>query len=820
MTDPIKNSIDHYSGCPDRVSNVRGSEDIAIDTDSDYRGAEEEAQQLRLTLAETRARLKAALSNNASFFENAPGGWGIIDSEGIILRGNQQLSSILGRDVETLKGLDFGTFIDPADQKRWVSMLHQKDHSSGGCVIAIAHTPPAGKTLLTVVELRAADTIHDVDGNRYPDGSLMLSLRDASLPGDTEQALIHAKQEWEQTFDAVHDPMALIDENHCIVRVNRALADRLGIEPQQCLGRNCYDLIHGRDSVLEDCPHRPPFPIDQSYFQLERYEPKLGGYFITTVTPFRRPGREKRWSVHVFHDISRRREMEDALRISEGRFRAITENTADITALLRGGVFHYISPAVENLLGMDPESLIGRRPEDIIHPEDWPDHEGFLERVERADGRTLLSLETRFRHQEGGWVSMEVKATHMPDTPGVEGLVVVYRDITDKKQMAFQLQQSLKLESIGRLAGGVAHEFNNILGIVIGNAELAIDDLPLGSTGRSFVQEILDAGLRARDVVRQLLMFSQRTPSGRKTLSLAPLVTETIRLMRASIPPHIKIKSKFPVPHEPISGDPDQIRQMLIHLFDNAFQAMEKKRGDLDITIEKVTLDEATVSVRFPNLRPGKFVELTIKDSGHGIDPDMVEYIFDPYFSTRKAGKNSGMGLAMVQGIVKGHGGVITVDSQPDRGTSFRVYLPVAETPDRGASRPEKVEMRGKEHIVLVDDETILLKTMGLMLERLGYAVESFSNPLEALKRFKESPDSVDLLLTDMTMPEMDGLTLTEAVLAIRPELPVIICSGYSDRLSGAELSDFKTVMTLSKPFDSSDLAHALRKSFSTRVSN
>jgi PAS domain S-box-containing protein len=780
----------------------------------------EEVQKLRLALSETRARLNAALSNNASFFENAPFGCGILDSAGVILRGNQRLSSILGKDVEILKGLDFGTFVDPSDQKRWVSMLHQPDHSPGGCVITIVHSPPGRKTFLSVVELRAADRILDGDGNRYPRGSLLLSVRAASLLSDTEQAVIHAKQEWEQTFDAVHDPMALIDENHRIVRVNRALADRLGTDPKQCLGRNCYELIHGRKSAIEDCPHGLPLSTDESYVQMERYEPKLGGYFITTVTPFRRPGRKERWSVHVFHDISRRRKMEDALRISEGRFRAITENTADITALLRGGAFHYISPAAKNLLGVDPESLIGRRPEDIIHPEDWPAHEHFLQRVERAGGRTLLSSETRFRHQEGDWVSMEVKATHMPDTPGVEGIVVVYRDITDKKQMAFQLQQSLKLESIGRLAGGVAHEFNNVLGIVIGNAELAINDLPAGSTGRSFLQEILDAGLRARDVVRQLLMFSQRTPSGRKTLSLAPMVTETIRLMRASIPPHIKIKSKFPVPHEPISADPHQIRQMLIHLFANAFQAMETNRGSLDITIERVTLDEAAVSLRFPSLRPGKFVELTIKDSGHGIAPNMVEHIFDPYFSTRKAFKNSGMGLAMVQGIVKSHGGVITVDSQPDRGTSFRVYFPVAETPDRGASRPEKVEPRGKEHVVLVDDEAILLKTMGLMLERLGYAVESFSNPEEALKRFKESPESVDLLLTDMTMPEMDGLALTEAVLAIRPELPVIISSGYSERLTGEDLSIFKTVTTLSKPFDSSDLANALRKSLSGPESN
>ncbi|MFZ7128745.1 MAG: PAS domain-containing hybrid sensor histidine kinase/response regulator [Desulfobacterales bacterium] len=627
-----------------------------------------------------------------------------------------------------------------------------------------------------------------------------------------EEAILHAKQQWELTFDAVMDPMALIDGRHRVVRVNKALAERLGLSPKDCLGKLCHELIHGEPAPLPDCPHAASFEDGSTHFRFERYEPRLGGYFITTVTPFHRPGTGERWSVHVFHDISHRKEMEEVLRVREGRFRAITENTEDLTTIVTGQGFRYVSPAVRQLLGMGPEDLLGRPPENVIHPDDRIAHQRFFERALQYPGKSFSLLETRFRHADGHWVPMEAKATSMPDTPGVEGIVAVYRDITEKKQIAFQLQQSSKVESIGRLAGGLAHEFNNILGIIIGNAELALDDLPAGSSGRAFLEEILSAGLRARDVIRQLLRFSRRTPAERKPVSIATLITETLRLMRASIPSHIEIKSKIPVPHETVSADPTQIRQVLVHLCSNAFQAMERKGGRLEISVENVDLDEAVVRTRFPELKPGRYVELTIRDDGDGMEPEILDHIFDPYFSSRSIGKGAGMGLALVQGIVRSHDGAITVESQAGSGSRFRVYLPVVQDRETRSSPGVAVTPTGRERVILVDDEEALLRTVRMTLERLGYSVEAFLDSAQALAAFKMDPTRYDLLVTDMTMPGMDGSTLASAMRAARSDLPVIICSGRIEPFSAPKADPSAGIRTLPKPIEIRSLAVAVRE--------
>lgn len=795
------------------VENAPGKRHAAELRDSiaELEARRSELKALNLDLEVTRAQLEAATNRYREIFDKAPVGYALLDTSGQIQEANAELSAMLGIAPGGLVGSAFTDFLDPADWIRLTSAIESRATAKIGNGFVIEVHPPGKRSFYAKMECRSARIPSTDRSLNDLAEAVLVAVSDISAQKDIERAVIHAKEEWEQTFDAVHDPMALIDENHRVVRVNRALADRLELAPRECLGRKCFELVHGTEDPVNGCPHVEQFSMGQSHVQRESYEPKLGGYFITTVTPFCKPGSEKKWSVHVFHDISQRREVEEALRIREGRFRAITENTADITAVIKDGVFRYISPAIRQSIDIDAGDLVGSSPEDIIHPEDWPVHEKYFERAVRALGKTLTLSEARFRHRDGRWVPMEAKATYMPETPGVEGIVVVYRDITEKKQIAFQLQQSLKLESIGRLAGGVAHEFNNILGIIIGNAELALDDQPEGSTGKTFLKEILNAGIRARDVVRQLLKFSRRTPAERKPISVAPLITETLRLMRASIPTHIEIKSKIPVPHETISADPAQIRQVLVHLCTNAFQAMEKKGGRLNITVENVTLDETIISSRFPDLLPGRYVELTVRDNGHGIEPEVLSHIFDPYFSTREIGKSAGMGLAVAQGIIKSHDGAITVESQPGKGSVFQVYLPVVRARSAPEIAGEKMLPGRGEHILLVDDESALLRTLRLMLERLGYTVEPVSDPLEALNRFKRSPDRFDLLLTDMTMPEMDGQTLAGEILTIRPDLPVIICSGYTERIANDEIKAMKTVRTLSKPIDGGSLASALR---------
>lgn len=774
-------------------------------------GSPEDIRTLESELESTRAELAAATDRYRQIFDKAPVGYVLLDASGRIQEGNAELGRMLGVAPADLAGAAFSDFVAPADRQELAAVLNCRADPVSGRGLVVMLEPPGKEAFYARVECRSARIPTGCQSSKDPSEAFLVAVSDVSEQKDIEAAVIHAKQEWEQTFDAVLDPMALIDDQSRVVRVNRALADRLGVSPRECLGKRCYELIHGDSQRPADCPHSNRFENGRSHYQLERFEPRLDGYFVTTVTPFNKPGSDQQWSVHVFHDITRRREMEEALRIREGRFRAFAENTADVTTIISQGIFRYLSPAIRGMLDIHADELVNRSPELVIHPEDWPSHARHLEHAIQMPGVSLMLPEVRFRHRDGQWVSMDAKATYMPDTPGVEGLVVVYRDITEKKQMAFQLQQSLKLESIGRLAGGVAHEFNNILGIIIGNTELALDDLPEGSTGKLFLKEIQAAGFRAREVVRQLLKFSRRTPAERKPISIAPLITETLRLMRASIPTRIEIKSRIPVPHETISADPTQIRQVLVHLCNNAFQAMEAKGGRLEITVENVTLNAATVGARFPDLEPGRYVELTVKDSGHGIAPEMLDHIFDPYFSTRDIGKSSGMGLAVAQGIVKSHDGAITVESAPGEGSVFRVYLPVVRSQAVTERAVETPSPGRGEHILLVDDESVLLRTVKLMLERLGYQVEAFQNPLEALAQFTATPDRFDLVMTDLTMPEMDGQILAKKLLAIRPSLPIIICSGYTDRIAAETLEHLKTARALSKPVDGKGLATALR---------
>jgi PAS domain S-box-containing protein len=757
-------------------------------------------------LAEQRARLAAA-------FTHAPVGYWWLDPDGTVVEVNAALAGMMGCDAEALSGRSVFDFLAPSDRSRIRECLESafSGATQTATVFAALHPPSGQAPFHAWFSWRAGTDRGGLEEDASLRGLLLVAVHDAGLGERFEKSLVEAKEEWERTFHAVMDPMALIDDRHRVVRVNRALADRLGLAPKDCLGKCCFELIHGLEGPPEECPFGNWDENGETFVRVERYEPVLGGYFITTITPFANPGSDRTWSVHVFHDITRRKEVEESLRISEGRFRAITENSADITAILVDGAFHYVSPAVGQVLGLEPGEMLTRRPDAFMHPEDWPAHREALERAAAHPGESQVMPDARFRHRRGEWVSLESKATYLPDLAGVNGMVVVYRDITEKKQMAFQLQQSIKLESIGRLAGGVAHEFNNILGIIIGNAELAVDDLPEGSNGRAFVEEILGAGTRAKEVVRQLIQFSRRTPTERRPFSLAPLITETLRMMRGAIPPGIEIKSRIPVPHESISGDPARIRQLLVHLCTNAFEAMDKRGGRLDISLENVILENT--AVRFPDLAAGRYVLLTVADNGHGIEPEAIGRIFDPYFSTRNPSKQSGMGLAIAHGIVRSHEGAITVESQPGKGSRFRVFLPVYRSRPSEAPPPAGVALLGEgERILVVEDEPVLLKTLTHILERLGYQVDAFDDPVAAYRRFADEPDRYHLLLTDLTMPGMDGQALVEKSLSVREDLPVILCSGDMERADLRKLSRMKTVQTLSKPLDSRTLSKALKR--------
>ncbi|WP_300460532.1 transporter substrate-binding domain-containing protein [Desulfobacula sp.] len=357
-------------------------------------------------------------------------------------------------------------------------------------------------------------------------------------------------------------------------------------------------------------------------------------------------------------------------------------------------------------------------------------------------------------------------------------------DITDFKQMEEELRQSHKMESIGTLAGGIAHDFNNIISIILGNTELALIDTPDGGPGKKNLQEINTACLRAKEVVSQLLNFSRKTELTRKPQNLSLLIKESVKLLRSSFPANIQIIEKISATSNRILADATQIHQVIINLCTNAAQAMSEKGGNLEIHLKDINLATRRKG-KSNHLVPGIYQELIIKDTGTGIDPKIYNKIFDPYFTTKEFGKGTGMGLAVVHGIIKNHSGSIFVDSLPGKGASFSVFFPAVEkheTPARPAPL-KNIIPKGTERILFVDDDKAIVEMTLKLLQKLGYQVEGRTRPEEAIQEFEANPFSFDLVITDMTMPQINGMELSKTLKRIRPDLPIIIFTGHSSLL-------------------------------------
>lgn len=384
-------------------------------------------------------------------------------------------------------------------------------------------------------------------------------------------------------------------------------------------------------------------------------------------------------------------------------------------------------------------------------------------------------------------------------------------DITKKRQMEEQLLQAQKMESIGTLAGGIAHEFNNILSIIIGNNELIMEDLPEWSISRQNCEEIRVAGIRARDIVKHLLTFSRQDDSRKKPISMASVTMEALKLIRSTTPSNINIINNISLDCLPIFGDPTQINQILINLCSNAIDALPISGGMINVELSNVELEnQNNLSTSAP--LPGKYIRLLVRDNGCGMDPKTVERVFEPYFTTKDVGKGSGIGLAVVHGIIENHGGSIVCESAQGKGTTFTILLPAYEglvEEERGQAKP----FPGKgESVLYVDDEPAIAKLGKRHLEALGYDVFSTTDPEEALTIIKAEPDRFDLVISDMAMPNMPGDQLISEILSINPNIPTIICSGYTSRMSETKAFEMGIKSFVMKPLNKNELAKKVRE--------
>ncbi|MCF8111836.1 MAG: response regulator [Desulfobacteraceae bacterium] len=401
---------------------------------------------------------------------------------------------------------------------------------------------------------------------------------------------------------------------------------------------------------------------------------------------------------------------------------------------------------------------------------------------------------------------------------GSQMALVTLQDITELKKaeqerenLQTQLRDAQKMEAIGTLAGGIAHDFNNILSSIIGYTELSLDEVREKTQLHQNLSQVLASGTRAKDLVRQILTLSRHEKQEFKPTPVIPLVKEAIKMLRSAVPSSIDFRENFPTQNLLVEADPTQIHQVIVNLVTNAMQAMRQENGILEVSIAPAILDE-NILKEHPDITPGKFVQITLSDTGAGISEHYLDKIFEPYFTTKQKGTGTGLGLSMVYGIVKKHKGFINVESKPGKGSTFNVFLPLVEH-DFTIATEQKSETLpvGTENILLVDDEKQIVDIQKQMLERLGYRVFPMTGSLEALKAFRAAPDNFDLLITDMTMPGMTGDKLAQAVKELRPELPVILCTGFSEKVD-TDKDGLQTEAILMKPVSKADMAKTIRK--------
>jgi signal transduction histidine kinase/CheY-like chemotaxis protein len=380
-----------------------------------------------------------------------------------------------------------------------------------------------------------------------------------------------------------------------------------------------------------------------------------------------------------------------------------------------------------------------------------------------------------------------------------------------------QLRQAQRLEALGVLAGGIAHDFNNILAAILGYAELLREDSAPDSLQHANLEQIVKASNRARELVHQILAFSRRVQSERKPLQLQPIIDEALQLLRATLPKAIQIRTRVDARCGPVLADAIQIHQILMNLATNAYHAMREQGGVLEVGLEEVLVNPAAVQLQ-PDFKEGIYVQLTVSDTGYGMAPRTLERIFDPDFTTKPIGEGTGMGLAVVQGIVKGYGGAITVRSQPGKGTLFHLFFPRCKESEAKAVPAATGMPRGQGNILFVDDEEQIVHSNRQLLERLGYHVTGMVSSLAALAAFRARPARFDLVITDLTMPKLTGVELLQELRQIRPDIPVILCTGFSENVMAETIKSLEINAFITKPVTSREMAQVLHKVLANKV--
>ncbi|WP_287126429.1 PAS domain S-box protein [Desulfobacter sp.] len=637
-------------------------------------------------------------------------------------------------------------------------------------------------------------------------------------------------------------PTFVIDTDHVITHWNLALEKVSGISGRQVVGtKNQWMPFYSKkrpvmadlivDQVSEEKLsnyyigiYKKSQSVENAY-EAEDFFPDMGEHgqwLFFTAAPLRNSAGDIIGAVETLQDTSARKEAETALRESESKFRSIFDNKGTATFLFgEDGIIRECNPTFEELCGYSKSDIINKMKWfDFVAKEDLEKTQKYHEQRSKGTGSPPLQYEHRLINKAG-----EVKTVITNVSLTGNQRIVSLTDITEQKLAAIEneqlhkkLAQAQKMEAIGSLAGGIAHDFNNILGAIIGYTELAkMDKIDHKEIGKH-LDKVLIAADRAKNLVRQILTFSRQTEQKIRPLKVGPIIKEVLQLLRASLPSTIEIQSDINN-KSLIMGDPTQIHQVILNLCTNAGHAMQENGGTLYVGLTNEKLGPNFTS-NIPDASTDDYVKIEVKDTGHGIPPELIERLFEPFFTTKGPGEGTGMGLAVVHGIVKSMKGEIIVESVLGKGSAFSVYLPVVQDIAKTDGPKENALAKGRGHILFVDDEPSMVDIGELILTQLGYHVTIRTSGIEALEAFKSNPDKFDLVLTDMTMPRMTGEKLAKEILSIRKEIPIIICTGFSSAMTEEKALEIGVKGLLMKPFIFSELADVIHNVLKKELSN
>jgi len=754
----------------------------------------------------TEESLRKSEEKYRSILENIEDGYYEVDAAGNFTFVNDSMCQMLGYSEDELMGMNNRKYMDGENAKKIFQIFHEV-YETGIATKALdwklIKKDGSECFVETVVSL-----ITDSNNNKVGFGGI---ARDVSERKQAEEMLQKEKTILSAIFENNPHGIALINKKGKYLYLNPMFTKITGYTLQDVpVGKEWFQRAYPdpeyrkmvidawkKDSMHEGVSGDYDFKVTCKNGQVKDIE------FRTTYLEDR--------SISVLTDISHRKHAEEELRDSEAKYRSMMEAMRDLVYICSPDYrVEYMNSAMIKRTGRDAtgencfkalHDLNEKCPWCLHHKTQTGKH-FTTDIISPKDNRFYLVSHSPIFHGDGSISKM-----------------TIFRDTTDLKEMETQLQQAQKVEAIGTLAGGIAHDFNNILFPMFGYLEMALEDVPEDNPLRGYLAEVFNGAKRARDLVKQILTFSRQTEHEKKPLKVQLVIKEVLKLIRSSLPTTIGIHQDIRNECELVMADPTQIHQVAMNLITNAYHAMEETGGKLIVTLKEVEL--TAEDLRDPAMIPAPHVCLTVADTGPGMDQGIIARIFDPYFTTKEEGKGTGLGLAVVHGIVKSHGGHISVYSEPGKGTEFKVYLPVIKSRETAQRTEADLPIqKGTEWILLVDDQDVIVQIEQQMLERLGYHVTTRTSSTDALEAFRKQPNKFDLVITDLTMPNMTGDKLAGELIKIRSDIPVILCTGFSEMMSKEKAAALGIKGFLMKPVVMKDLSSIIRKVLDDGIEN